>query len=64
MIDTQLNQNVMVTYKRSQTIATLLTKYKKLAHEERISFPCGKYLLCKETMVKKTSLVKLKNKKR
>ena len=57
----------MVTYKRPQTIATLLTNYKKLAHEvnneEGISSPCGKCLLCKDTMVKKTSLIKLKNKK-
>ena len=63
----QLNQNVMITYKRPQTIATLLTNYKKLAHEvnneEGISSPCGKCLLCKDTMVKKTSLVKLKNRK-
>ena len=64
----QLNENVMITYKRPQTIATLLTNYKKLAHEvnneEGISFPCGKCLLCKYTMVKKTSLVKMKNSKR
>ena len=58
----------MITYKRPQTIATLITYYKKLAHEvnneEGISSSCGKCLLCKDTMVNKTSLVKLKNKKK
>ena len=57
----------MVTYKRPQSISTLLTNYQKLAHnknnEEEFSSPCGKCLLWKDTIVKKTSLVKLKNRK-
>ena len=57
----------MITYKQQQTIATLLTNYEKLAHEvnneEGISSHCGKCLLCKDTMVKKTRLVILKTRK-
>ena len=34
-----------------------------LNNEEGISFPCGICLLCKDGMVKKTSLIKLKNRK-
>ena len=44
----QLNPNVLVAYKRPQTIATLLTKYKIQAHEDSVvismSDSCGKYL--------------------
>ena len=46
----ELNPNVLVAYKRPQTIATLLTNYKILAHEVSVaiggSHPCGKCLLC------------------
>ena len=58
----QLNPNVLVTYKRPQTIATLLTNYKIQAHEDSVVIgglhPCGKFLLCNRGgqggMVKKT----------
>ena len=44
----QLNPNVM-KYKRPQTLATLLTNYKIIAHkvnvEKGVSHPCGKCML-------------------
>ena len=46
----ELNPNVLVAYKRPQTIATLLTNYKIQAHEDSVaigeSHPCRKCLLC------------------
>ena len=40
----------MVTYKRSQTLATLVINYKILAHrvdvEKGVSHTCGKCILC------------------
>ena len=64
----ELNPNVLVAYKRPQTIATLLTNYKIQAHEDSVaigeSHPCGKCLLCNRGgeggMVKKTNLLKSK----
>ena len=65
----QLNPNVLITYKRPQTIATLLTNYKILGNKNSVviggSFPCGKCVLCNRGreggMVKKTSSINLKN---
>ena len=45
----QLNQNAMVAYKTPQTILTLLTTYKIIAHKVNvgrgISHPCGNCML-------------------
>ena len=57
----ELNPNVLVAYKRPQTIATLLTNYKIQAHEDSVaigeSHPFRKGLLCNQggegEMVKK-----------
>ena len=42
----ELNPNVLVAYKRSQTIVALTTNYKILAHKNSVaiggSCPCGK----------------------
>ena len=62
----ELNPNVLVAYKRPQTIATLLTNYKIQVHEDSVaigkSHPCGKCLLCNQGgeggMVKKSNLIK------
>ena len=58
----------MVAYKRPQTLSTLLTNYKILAHKiivgRGISHPCGKCMLCyqagEDGMIKKTDYIKLK----
>ena len=65
----QLSPNAMVTFKRPQTLSTLITNYKALAHkvsvEEGFSHPCGKCLLCdrgrEAGMVEKTNLIKIKH---
>ena len=45
----QLNPNAMIAYKRPQTLSTLLTNYKIIAHKVNvgrgISHPWGNYLL-------------------
>ena len=65
----------MVTSKHPQTLLTLITNYKTLAHkvnvEEEFSHPCGKCLLCnrsgeavtvkKEIKVKHGKSIRLKN---
>ena len=64
----QLNPNTMITYKRPNTLATLLTNYKIIAHQpnadKSISYPCGKCMLCDRNgnkgMVKITDSLKLK----
>ena len=49
--ETDLNPNVLVAFKRPQTIATLLTKYKIQVNEDNDaiggSHLCGEYLLRK-----------------
>ena len=65
----ELNPNVLVAYKRPQTMAALLTNYKIQAHENSVaiggSHPCGKCLLCNRGgvggMVKKTNLIESKS---
>ena len=64
----QTNPNAMVAYKRPQTLSTLLTNYKIIAHkvnvERGISQPCGNCMLCdrggKDGMTIKTDHIKLK----
>ena len=65
----QLSPDVMVTFKLPQTLSTLITNYKTIAHkiniEEGFSHPCGKCLLCdrggKGGMVEKTNFKELKH---
>ena len=58
-----------MTYKCPQTLSTIITNYKTLAHkvnvEEWFSHPCGKYLLCYRCgeggIVKKNNFIKVKH---
>ena len=67
----QLSPNIMVSFKRPQTLSTLITNCKALAHkvnlEEGFSHPCGKYLLFdrggKTGIVEKRNVIKVKHEK-
>ena len=58
----------MIVYKRPQTLSTLLTNYKIIAHkvnvERGMSRPCGNFMLCdkgrEDGMIKKNRLHKIK----
>ena len=61
----------MVTFKRPQSLSTLITNYKTLVNkvnlEEGFSHPCGKYLLFdrggKTEIVEKRNVIKVKHEK-